>query len=341
MKIWVDLANSPQVLFLRPIIHELEKRGHTVTITSRNFAQTTELANGFGMNHVPIGGHGGKKLSRIGASLADRAWQLARFGYNRKFDLAVSHNSYAQALAAFSLRIPFVTTTDYEHQPANHIAFRIARRVLVPDCFPEWALRKYGATQVKTARYKGLKEQVYLDDFVPTEDYLATVGVPTDRIVVVLRPPGSWGLYHNFENPLYDQALRRLASDPRTWIVLLPRVPSQAESAKRLCLDNLWIPPASLDGPNLLHAADLVISGGGTMNREAAVLGTPAYSIFGGRLPAADQSLIAQGRMVRIESANELSLINIEKKTQRGYARQSGLVQEIADEMICSRPHQQ
>ena len=137
MKIWIDLANSPQVLFFRPLIPEFEKRGHEVVITTRAFAQTIDLANLFRMKHVPIGEHGGKKLGKIGFAVLNRSWQLIKFAKEKRFDLAMSHNSYSQAIAARFLGIPFVTSMDYEHQPANHLCFRLAKKVIVPEFFPE------------------------------------------------------------------------------------------------------------------------------------------------------------------------------------------------------------
>jgi predicted glycosyltransferase len=333
VKIWVDLANSPQVLFFRPLIPELERRGHVVTITSRHFAQTVQLADHYGMQHTPIGGHGGKKLPRIGLRIMERAWHLVCFARARRFDLAVSHNSYAQALAAFALRVPFVTLMDYEHQPANHLCFRLARHVIVPQYFPAWALRKYGAGSCKAACYHGLKEQVYLADFTPQPDYLASIGVPTDRVVVVMRPPGSWGLYHHFENPLFKQVLGHVAQNPDAYIVFLPRVPFQTDLVRSLGYANVWVPPAALDGPNVLCHADLAISGGGTMNREAAVLGIPTYSIFKGRLAAVDQYLIDCGRMKHIVTEADISTIQICKKQYRLPMSES-LLEEITDAIL-------
>ncbi|MCL5958575.1 MAG: DUF354 domain-containing protein [Chloroflexi bacterium] len=334
MKVWIDLANSPQVLFFRPIIVELQRRGHNVTITSRDFAQTAQLADRLSMAHTPIGSHGGKKLSKIGYSILGRAWKLVRFARPHQFDLAISHNSYAQALAAFVLRIPFVTTMDYEHQPANHLCFRLAVEVIVPEFFPQWALHKYGAKPDKTVFYPGLKEQVYLTGFSPQADYLDSLGVPTDRIVVVMRPPGSWGLYHGFENPLFERVLEHVAVNPQVFVVFLPRIPSQANIIGQREYRNCWVPPLAIDGPNLLHNADLVISGGGTMNREAAVLGTPTYSVFKGKLAAVDSYLIECGRMKHISDDSDISVIDLAKKQHQCQLTDGHLVSEITDAMV-------
>ena len=335
MRIWVDLANSPQVLFFRPLIPEMKRLGHEITTTSRYFAQTVELANHFGLDHIPIGGHGGKRLKKIGLAILDRSWKLFCFAWNEKFDLAISHNSYAQALAAKVLGIPFVTSMDYEHQPANHICFRLARKVVVPEFFPQEDLRGFGARDRKVAFYRGTKEEVYLAGFSPEPGFLNTLNIPTDKILVIMRPPGTWALYHHFENPLFDVALEHVANTPETQIVFLPRIASQGDSVRGLGYSNVFVPPQALDGPNLMYCADLVISGGGSMNREAAVLGTPTYSLFKGKLAAVDRYLIEQGRLRHIDSEDEIKEIEICKK--RGTMSKlgsDGLVEELAQLMV-------
>ena len=334
MRIWIDLANSPQVLFFRPIIAELEHRGHSATISTRRFAQTIQLAERYKMRHTPIGSHGGKKLSKIGVRIIDRSWRLMRFAHKKDFDLAVSHNSYSQALAAAMLRIPFITLMDYEHQPANHLCFRLAKKVIVPHFFPVSELRKYGASSCKTEYYHGTKEQVYLADFKPQIDYAELSDIPTDKVIVVMRPPGNWGLYHHFDNPLFDRVLEYIAGMSKAHVVFLPRIPSQADAIRAKGLSNIWIPAVALDGPNLLYHADLVISGGGTINREAAVLGIPAYSLFKGKLAAVDRYLIEQGRMFHIEDDSRIDEIKVEKKHKNIVLGKSELVDEICHSIL-------
>ena len=331
MKIWIDLANSPQVLFFRPLIPEIKRLGHEVTITSRYFAQTVELADQFGFEHTPIGGHGGQKLKKIGLAILERAWKLFCFAWNKKFDLAISHNSYAQALAAKGLGIPFVTSMDYEHQPANHICFRLARKVVVPEFFPQEDLGRFGVKGRKAAYYRGTKEQVYLADVSPQPGFLDTLDVTKDKILVIMRPPGTWGLYHHFENPLFDFALDHVADTPGTQIIFLPRIASQGDSVRGLGYSNVFVPPRALDGPNLMYHADLVISGGGSMNREAAVLGTPTYSLFKGKLAAVDRYLIELGRLRHIDSEEGIKGIDVRKKRDRlPKLGSDGLVEELA-----------
>jgi hypothetical protein len=305
MNIWVDLANSPQVLFFEPILKELQLAGHTVQVTTRAYAQTVALADRLGIVHQAVGKHGGEGFLGLAAELGRRAGQLAGWARRQRFDLAVSHNSYAQLLAARLLGIRAVTTMDYEHQPLNHLAFRLADKVLVPEPFPQESLVKFGAAR-KAQRYPGIKEQVHLSDFQPNPRLRQEEGLPEDTILAVIRPPATWAAYHRFENDLFDRLVERLAEQPGVHILFLPRLASQADSLRRLDHPNLQVAEKTYHGPQLLWAADLAVSGGGTMNREAAVLGTPAYSVFKGRPCAVDDYLVQAGRLRRITGLADL-----------------------------------
>src|SRR3989441_3847901 len=188
MRIWIDLANSPHVPFFRALIPEFIARGHTIEISARDFAQTVELATKAGMMPHVIGGHGGGSLTGKAGNLVGRAAALRKWARDRGFDLALSHNSYAQIAAAAALGIKSVTLMDYEHQPANHLAFRLASRVIVPRAFPAAELKKFGASTRKVKRYEGTKEDVYLADFVPHPEFAETLrglGVTSKDVLVV------------------------------------------------------------------------------------------------------------------------------------------------------------
>ena len=318
MLIWIDLANSPHVPFFRALIPELERRGHRVETTAREFAQTVEMAEAAGLAPVIIGGHGGRGLAGKAGNLVGRAGALVRWARGRGFELAVSHNSYAHVAAARILRIRAVTLMDYEHQPANHLAFRLASRVIVPSAFPEEALSRYGARSAKVRRYHGTKEDVYLADFHPDPRFraatLRALGVDPDDVLVVVRPPARDALYHRFDNELFDEMLAHLCARPRVKIILLARTESQRTTYGARAGDKLILPPAALDGANLLAAADLVVSAGGTMNREAAALGIPAATIYAGRQSALDEDLIREGRLRRISTREDLNALPVEKK---------------------------
>ena len=317
MHIWVDLANSPQVPFFHALLPEFLERGHQVELTARDYAQTVELALAAGMIPVVIGGHGGKRLSAKAGNLVGRAAALHKWARGRGIDLAVSHNSYAQIADGATLGIKSVTLMDYEHQPANHVAFRLASRVIVPRSFPAAELKRFGASVTKVRRYDGTKEDVYLADFVADPlfaETLSALGVAAGDVLVVARPPAHEALYHRFENSLFDEVLTRLNAAAGVKVILLARTEAQREQYEAPGWSNLILPRKALDGANLIAAADLVISAGGTMNREAAALGVPAASIYAGKWAAIDEELVREGRMRRLSTSDEVQSLTVAKK---------------------------
>lgn len=334
MFLWIDLANSPHVPFFRALIPVFEKRGCKVETTAREFAQTVEMANAAGLQPVVIGAHGGRALTGKAANLVGRAAALRKWARGRGFDLAVSHNSYAHMAAARALGIKSVTLMDYEHQPANHFAFRLASRVIVPRSFPEDALRRYGARATKVRRYDGTKEDVYLADFASDPRFAETLrdlGVNPENVLVVVRPPARDALYHRFENELFDEMLKRLATRSDVKTILLARTESQRAAYSHSSSANLILPRTALDGANLVASADLVISAGGTMNREAAALGVPAATIYAGRWASIDEELMGEGRLKRISTRADLDSLPLEKKKDAQPRRALHVRDEIAD----------
>jgi predicted glycosyltransferase len=335
MRIWIDLANSPHVPFFRPLADEFIRRQHEVIVTARDFAETVALAEAAQFSAEVVGGHGGRKLTGKAGNLIQRGLLLARWARGRNIDLAVSHNSYSQILGARALSLPSVTMMDYEHQPANHFAFRFASRVIVPRSFPQEALRRFGADTSKVRRYNGTKEDVYLADFQPDplsfQSTLADLGINKEDILITMRPPASEALYHRFENQLFDELLHDLSGRPSIKIVLLPRSETQRKNYGLHRGPNIIIPTVPIDGPNLIAHSDLVISAGGTMNREAAALGTPAFSIYAGEWAAIDEELVREGRLTRIDTREAGLSIPIRKKGTRTPRRAVYVLKEVAD----------
>jgi uncharacterized protein len=339
LRIWIDLANSPHVPFFRALIPEFEKRGHEVLLSARDFAQTLEMAQDARLAVTPIGTHGGRGVVGKGRNLVGRVGELAAWGRKQGFGLAVSHNSYAQVAAARLLGIRAVTLMDYEHQPANHLAFRLASRVIVPDPFPDEALRRTGAGTSKVRRYSGIKEDVYLAGFEPAPDFgekLAGLGVDLEKTLVVVRPPARDALYHRFENELFSALLERLASESGVSAILLPRTQAQREELESKAPSNFIFPSRALDGANLIAAADLVLSAGGTMNREAAALGTPAATIYAGKWAAIDQYLVDEGLLKRIESLQDIASLTLNRKRPADMRRKVGVLEQVV-ELILER----
>jgi len=306
VRVWVDLTNSPHVLVLRPVIDALRAQGHEVEVTVRDFAQTVGLAERFGLAHTVIGRHRGEKLGAKALGLADRSLALVRWARPRRFDLALGHGSNDVSVAARLLRIPCSTMFDYEWATVQHtVNCRLAQAVVVPEAIPPERLGRYGA-RGKLQRYVGLKEEYYLADFEPDRAVLEELRLDPDRPLAIVRTPPVVSLYHRFENPLFAQVLARLEGQQA---VVLPRVASQREE---LLGRGFVVPERAVDAQSLIALADVVISAGGTMNREAVALGTPVWTTFEGRLGAVDERLIAEGRLHRLARAEELVL---EKRT--------------------------
>jgi predicted glycosyltransferase len=285
------------VLVMRPVIEVLHARGWDVRVTARDFAQTLALCDRFGIEHEAIGHHRGGRLSAKGVGFVDRSFALACWARGKAFDLALGHGSNDVTVAARLLRIPCATTFDYEWARVQHtVNCRLAQAVVVPDVIPSERLRPYGATAAKLHGYPGLKEEYYLADFEPDTAVLDELGLDASAPLALVRTPPDVSLYHRFENPLFQQVLDRLR--PQAQVVVLPRTPDQR--AELLRAGGFVIPDRAIDAQSLVAHADLVVSAGGTMNREAVALGTPVFTTFEGRLGAVDAALIAAGRLRKL-----------------------------------------
>jgi uncharacterized protein len=304
--VWIDLTNSPHVLFFRPILKRLDEAGVPSVVTARDFAQTLGLLELYGIPHTVIGRHGGARLGGKVTGLARRSLALTRFGRaTRGIRQAVSHGSNDLAVAARLLRLHSTVLHDFEGATAMHrINFRLADKVMVPEVIPWSALAALGLDQRRYRPYAGIKEQVTLADFEPDPTVLETLGLDAARPIAVLRPPATMSLYHRgIENTLFDQVLDYLRSS-EAQVVLLPRTPDQVRGFAGMT--GVTVPATPVDGPSLVFAADLVVSAGGTMNREAALLGTPTWTTFAGELGAVDRMLIETGRMSVLERPDQL-----------------------------------
>ncbi len=304
MRVWVDLTNSPHVLVLRPIILRLAAGGHDVSVTARDFAQTLELCDRFGLAVTAIGRHRGGGLAAKARGLGERTAALAWWARGRGFDLALGHGSNDVTVAARLLGIPCSTMFDYEWATVQHnVNCRLADTVVVPAAIPASRLDRYGAAG-KLERYDGLKEEYYLADFEPSVAVLDELGLDRSQPIVVVRTPPEVSLYHRFENDLFAGVLERLRGSQA---VVLPRI--AAQRAELLAAGGFIVPERAIDAQSLIAHADLVISAGGTMNREAVALGTPVWTTFEGRLGAVDAELIAGGRLRRLERVEQIELV--------------------------------
>jgi uncharacterized protein len=313
MRVWIDLTNSPHVLVLRPVVELLRARGHTVEVTARDFAQTLQLCERFGIEPTVVGRHRGGRVAAKALGFASRSGALARWARGRDFDLAVGHGSNDLSVAAALLRVPSSTAFDYEWATVQHnVNCRLAHAVVVPDAIPPERLRRYGAGPRKLHPYPGLKEEYYLADFEPDASVLGELGLDGERPLAVVRTPPAVSLYHRFENDLFARVLRRLRATGAQ-VVVLPRTPEQrAELAGE---PGFVVPERAVDAQSLVAYADVVVSAGGTMNREAVALGTPVYTVFEGRPGAVDDRLLAEGRLRRLTDPEALEVVRRDHAT--------------------------
>ncbi len=308
MKVWIDHSNSPHPLLFEPVVHALRERGHEVALTARDNAQTVELARERWEGVQVVGGASPKGRAAKGWQIARRVGALRAWARDERPDIALSHGSYAQIVAARSLGMRAITAADYEHQPASHLAFRLADRVLLPEALRGSEVKRQGAHEGKVRWYPGLKEELYLGDFQPDGQVPAKLGIPTDEdaAIVVARTPPSRALYHQVENPLFLEAIASAARQPNVYCVVLTRHPEQRMALEALGVRNVIVPRRAVDSRSLMHAADLVIGAGGTMTREAALLGVPTFSVFAGRSAAVDAWLEERGRLRKLEAIEDL-----------------------------------
>lgn len=328
-RVWIDLTNSPHVLFFRPILRRLDEAGVEAVVTARDFAQTLGLLERYGIAHTQVGQHGGASVRGKGLGLLRRTAALVAFGRGRGLTQAVSHGSNDLAIAARVLRLHSTVLHDYEGATGMHrINFRLAHKVMLPDIIPFAALAPLGLARDRWVPYRGLKEQVALADFAPDPDVRDELGLDAGRPLVVLRPPATMSLYHRgIENTAFDATLERLL-EGEAQVVVLPRTHEQARALRSR--RGVVIPPRPVDGPSLVWAADAVISAGGTMNREAAVLGVPTWTTFAGELGAVDRWLVERGTLHVLEDPGDV-VIEQRARTRPHF---EALADEVTEEIL-------
>jgi hypothetical protein len=318
-RIWIDLDNSPHVPFFAPIIDELEKSGCSVLVTARDCFQVRELADLLHLKYHLVGRHYGKNKVLKLTGLCWRSLQLMPEMLRFRPQLALSHGSRSQLVVANLLRIPSVTVADYEFAKI----WMLVRPtwVITPEIIPS---EKVHCSKDRILKYPGIKEDVYVPRFKPDSSILTTLGLErSNDLIVVIRPPATEAHYHRPETDvLFTKVLNFLGSKADVKMVLLPRNERQAadiraKSASLFTSGRILIPSRVTDGLNLIWHSDLVISGGGTMNREAVALGVPVYSIFRGEIGAVDRYLASSGRLTLIERPQDVEeKIALKKRAQ-------------------------
>lgn len=337
-RIWIDLDNSPHVPFFAPIVKELERRGYSLTITARDAYQVCELADFFKFSYKRVGRHYGKNkvLKVLGTCL--RALQLLSIAAKAKPDLAISHGSRSQVLASGLLRIPSLVIMDYEFTQGS-VLFK-PTWVMVPEVITKVAFKE---KEGHVLHYPGIKEDVYVPSFRPDSSIKARLSLNETDVVVALRPPATEAHYHSARSDeLFAATMEFLGQSPGVKVILLPRNAKQAASVraswpKVFSTGKVITPDRAEDGLNVIWHSDLVISGGGTMNREAAALGVPVYSIFRGQIGAVDRYLANEGRLTLLESAKDVRtkiVLSQRAKAAPSHYGKSATLTEIVKQIV-------
>jgi uncharacterized protein len=318
MRVWVDLTNTAHVVVLRPLVERLEAAGHEVQLTARPLSHTVELLDDWGHPYTVLGRYGGARRADKVRAVASRARRMVAFGRGRRFDAGLAHGSTDLPVAGRVLRIPNTTMFDYEFALAqHHLNCRLAHRVLVPEAIPPERLARFGARGAKLVRYPGLKEDYVLHGFEPDEGVLDRLGVDRARTLCVVRTAPSYALYlGGSETAVLPPLLRRLDGQG-VQTVVLSRNREQAAAVEALGLQHAIVPARAVDGRSLVALADALVSAGGSMNREAAALGTPVWSMFEGRLGGVDERLVAEGRLRLLRDVADVEVLRRDPATRR------------------------
>jgi uncharacterized protein len=310
VRIWIDITGPAHVLVFRPLIALLRERGHDVEVTAREYSQTIQLLQRHSIEAEIIGGHGGRSRARKLAVMVERMPKLRRWAKGRRFDAALAHGSHYLTMAARTLGIPSSTTFDYEFATLQHqFGCRAANYVVVPEAIPPERLERYSARPPKLRRYPGLKEEYYLADFEPDVAVVEQLGLDRGQVIVTVRTPPAVALYHRQANPLFPGVLQRLGEANGVQTVVLPRTADQADEIRGLGYPSVTVPDEAVDAQSLVFYSDLVMGAGGTVNREAAALGVPAYTTFSGRLGGVDEWLVREGRLRPLTDPSALELV--------------------------------
>jgi len=330
MKVWIDMTAPAHVLVYRPLMELLREQGAEIELTARDYAQTLQLLELHGMEAEVIGHHGGRSRLGKARSLFSRLHRLHRWAKGRNFDIALAHGSHELTISARRLGIPSSTTFDYEWATLQHqLGCRAATRVVVPESIPPERMERYGVRPPKLRRYPGLKEEYYLSDFEPDRSVVSALGIDEKRVLVVVRTPPDVSLYHRASNPLFPRVLDHLGRHPEVQAVVIPRTDEQRVYVRSLELPSLIVPDGAVDAQSLIALSDLVVSAGGTMNREAAALGVPVYTTFGGRLGGVDEWLMREGRLVPLTDPRALELSKREPDESKRVRRDPKLMLEL------------
>lgn len=318
MRIWIDLTNSPHVNFFAEMIRDLKRRGHDVILTCRPLANTVDLLRSRGFEFHVVGRHYGASPIKKALGYPVRVLKLAAFFRGRHIDVAIGHSSFELPAVSRLLRVRSIYLNDNEHAAGNRAAFPCATTVMVPECLSMEKVQRQGANPQKVIRYPGVKEAIYLHRLdTASHRPSGAKGGP----IVFIRPEPATAQYYSGAINFMDDLILRMKE--RCVVVIMPRDRRQAEHYRQDRFRGVVLPSQPLSLGAVMDECSLFIGAGGTMTREAAVLGIPAISTYQDKLLDVDRYLIARKRMVHEQRLTvERALEVMEEARERGPSRE-------------------
>ncbi|MCK5116092.1 MAG: DUF354 domain-containing protein [Candidatus Aegiribacteria sp.] len=334
MKIWFDADNAPHVLVMKPLAEELTRRGHTVLFTARDRSSTCELLDMYNLDYIKVGGtYRNSTVGKITGTIR-RAFALRKAMKHWKADVSFGHGSRALPIASRMLRVPSITMYDYEW--VNPSLFnRFCSKILLPDVITLERCREAGIDTDKVRFFPGFKENLYLNDVKPDPSIDSELGLKDEKIKVLLRPPATTAHYHNPEaEEILDALLEKLFNDPEVQLIWIPRTPDQNELIRGSHKAEIIIPAKVYPGPQLILAMDMIIGGGGTMTREAAVLGVPSITFFKGKRGAVDDALHNSERLQILPNKEEASTLHFRRTRLPVCSAEDSTINNVVDYIL-------
>ncbi|NLM02532.1 MULTISPECIES: DUF354 domain-containing protein [Methanothermobacter] len=320
LKIWIDITNAPHVRFFRDVITHFQDEGEDVIITARKFGDIHRLMDLFGFEFTSIGKHGVTLDEKLIESTR-RAYELSKFISEEKPDVGLSKHSIELPRVTFGLGIPSVYVLDNEHAlAANRLTLPLCDHIIMPEVIDLWDIMKTGGDPNVITRYRGTSEIIHFQNFEYNENIFEDLGLKLEREkTILMRPEPSLASY--LDADCHESVLTPIVEILKDYanILIIPRFKEQADIFRGY--DNVTIIRPPVDTFSLMKRCDLVIGAGGTMNREAALLGTPVISCYPGKPLSVDKFYIENGLMVRSTDVDEivntaLRLLVSEKKAK-------------------------
>jgi hypothetical protein len=311
VKIWIDITNSPHIRFFKSIIDFFQTEGEEVIITARKFGDIHKLLDLFEMEYISVGKHGVSLAEKLNES-TKRSYELAKIIEKEKPDVGLAKHSIELPRVTFGLGIPNIYVLDNEQMmAANKLTLPLCNKIIAPKAIDMWNILQFGADPNNIIRYDGTSEITHFKNFQYNENIFEDLNLNLKKSkTILMRPEPSLAAYLDADcnesvlSPIVD-VLENYAN-----ILIIPRFKEQEQIFENN--KNVTIIKPPVDTFSLMKRCDLVIGAGGTMNREAALLGTPVISCYPGRLLAVDKHYIDMGMIKR--STNPEEIVNIALK---------------------------